>query len=249
MNQNPPDDAALRPVNPIQAAIDRARNAQAAAEDNRHLPPPSPWPGRLKWGLGLLAVGTLGWLWLRDPVFVEGVQAPRPPRQHNVQRSTLAHEEHTLQVVADYEFEGVIFIKRRYSNRAFSDLIPWDIGLGWEAMSDGKLLNELEFSNWNRHLFIESDKQLELAPEIAGTMLANVHLVPANDEVRAVLKAAEATQVLSIRGKLVNVLDEDGRVLIETSTTRTDRGTGACEVIYVETASVRDAVPGGQPAP
>ena len=61
------------------------------------------------------------------------------------------------------------------------------------------------------------------------------HIIPASDDVRWKLKMLRAGDHIRLRGYLVDVdgIRSDGATFYwHSSTTRTDTGDGACEVIY-----------------
>lgn len=72
--------------------------------------------------------------------------------------------------------------------------------------------------------------------DVVKTYITNNHLIPANDEVRELIKKIDTDDYVQISGYLVDAMWEYGmyQYNLETSTTRTDVGDGACEIIYVE---------------
>ncbi len=67
---------------------------------------------------------------------------------------------------------------------------------------------------------------------------ANWHLVPANSTVWRKLNGLRVGDVVKLEGMLVN-LENPGVATMNTSLIRTDTGAGACEIVYVEKASIR----------
>ena len=67
---------------------------------------------------------------------------------------------------------------------------------------------------------------------------ANWHLVPATDVVWGQLDRLRVGDVVKLEGMLVN-LENPGVGTMTTSLRRDDSGAGACEIIYVEKASIR----------
>jgi hypothetical protein len=66
-----------------------------------------------------------------------------------------------------------------------------------------------------------------------------MHLIPADETVKDALIQMRKGEVVHLKGKLVLVTADDGWKW-KSSMTRNDRGNHACEVFYVESASVRD---------
>jgi hypothetical protein len=62
---------------------------------------------------------------------------------------------------------------------------------------------------------------------------ANMHLIPATDEIRRLIENIKKGRLVELSGSLVNVEFTDNRRWIS-SLIRTDTGDGACEAVYVE---------------
>ncbi|MFC1663358.1 hypothetical protein ACFL04_04330 [Patescibacteria group bacterium] len=75
--------------------------------------------------------------------------------------------------------------------------------------------------------------------------IANNHLIPANSEIENKINSVAVGDVVQITGQLVNyqVSDETSTTYGSrtTSTTRSDTGNGACEVIYVTAMDILDS--------
>lgn len=69
------------------------------------------------------------------------------------------------------------------------------------------------------------------------THTANMHMIPANDEIARQLKSIRAGNMVHLKGFLVEVTGKDG-FRWKSSLTRTDTGGGACELILVESLFV-----------
>ena len=60
-----------------------------------------------------------------------------------------------------------------------------------------------------------------------------MHVIPANADVRRALEAAKAGNVITMRGRLVDVRGADGFTW-NTSLRREDTGDGACELFWAD---------------
>ena len=69
------------------------------------------------------------------------------------------------------------------------------------------------------------------------TQSANMHMIPANEQIEKVLKSIVPGQIVKLSGDLVQVDASDGWHW-KSSLTREDTGAGACEIIYVKAISV-----------
>lgn len=72
----------------------------------------------------------------------------------------------------------------------------------------------------------------ELAARLSQEM-ANVHMVPANPQVKAALLSVPAGASIRLNGYLVDIRHPDEGYKT-TSLSRDDRGAGACEILLVE---------------
>jgi hypothetical protein len=105
-------------------------------------------------------------------------------------------------------------------------------------MSDSAVLASLDISQSGRFYFWHYDREPPIPRRSIETHSANWHLVPANNRVWRTLKGLRVGSIVRLEGKLVDIETAD-HYTIKTSLTRQDTGAGACEVIYVESASVR----------
>jgi hypothetical protein len=64
-------------------------------------------------------------------------------------------------------------------------------------------------------------------------------MIPANKEIEDQLMTLGRNDIVSIKGRLVDVLEPDGRTWY-TSRNRTDTGAGACEVILVTSVIIHE---------
>jgi len=122
-------------------------------------------------------------------------------------------------------------------------VIPMDVALVWGPVADPAVLAHMKFHLSERYVSYWYDA--ELPQRVVGKLkshVANNHLVPADDEVSAALARIRVGDLVTLRGKLVDVAirDPGGREVFRsrTSLTRDDVGSGACEQIYVESVEV-----------
>jgi hypothetical protein len=149
-----------------------------------------------------------------------------------------------LAVVCDYTISGLVVSKRDY--RMFSiyqsdNMFPFDICLIWgNNVKSGVFRNRaLKFSQDCRWCNAQWWGNLDFN----FSELSNNHLLIDKKDIESTVKGLVAGDQVTITGKLVNVKAEliakagqyDSQTLAWTSSTsRTDSGAGACEVIYVE---------------
>jgi hypothetical protein len=101
-------------------------------------------------------------------------------------------------------------------------------------MSNDDVLGKLEIKQANRwYMYRWGADGPPVAPEVIVRSSANMHLIPANDEVLRRLERVPQGAIVTLNGWLVDVSASDGWSW-RTSRTRDDTGNGACEIIWVE---------------
>ncbi len=115
-------------------------------------------------------------------------------------------------------------------------LSPMDLVLGWGPMADPAVTRSIRIRQSRRWYHWRVDEAPIPLRQIA-LHSANMHMIPANREVRRQLQAVRPGNIVELEGHLVNVRRDDGWGW-KSSLTRTDVGSGACELIWVETLQV-----------
>ena len=126
-----------------------------------------------------------------------------------------------------------VLARKDYRLGAEAELSPTDLVFGWGPMSDPRIYQQLSISQSNRFYFWRYEDKPPIAPEQIIRSSANMHLIPANQAVKAALKKVRPGQLIELSGQLINVSKPSGWRW-SSSLTREDSGAGACEVIWVE---------------
>jgi hypothetical protein len=136
-------------------------------------------------------------------------------------------------VVADYDSENWLDIMHEND--------PWntkDLCVVWGENAISGVYERLKFSHGEFTCFAKpkdrSDQTLLKDFKLEG--LANNHLLPKDDEIYQQVKESKVGDQVYFKGHLVEyeVETPEGKAKRGTSTTREDRGNGACEVVFVE---------------
>jgi hypothetical protein len=114
-----------------------------------------------------------------------------------------------------------------------------DLALVWGPVADPEVLGHLEFHLSGRYVSFWYDAKVPAA--VRGQLqshIANNHLIPATEDVAKELGRIRIGDLVTMKGKLVDVEIKDprGRLVhgARTSLTRDDVGSGACEILWVE---------------
>jgi len=181
----------------------------------------------------LLAAGLmLSGCW-SDVTYPPGQVAPNDPIQTQVEKAPLIqHDGYLIEPVARFEVEARVLGTERYRMGREADLSPMDLALGWGPMSDQSVLDHIEISQFRRFYYWQT-KRMPIPRGDIVRHSSNMHLIPASDEVRKNLLRVRDGEIVQFKGYLVNLRATDGWRWTS-STSRTDTGNGACELIWVE---------------
>ena len=191
----------------------------------------------------LLVTGIVWWMWpageLRHPA---GVRVVAEPVQEMIVPKTVgAVPPYTITAVAKFAIEARVLHTKKY-RRGGEDLVPWDVAVGWGAMSDQAVLDYLSISQANRFFFYEWEREPPVPLKEIECHAANLHVIPANDDVLAAVKRLRRGEFVAMHGYLVNATGPNG-FYWPTSLRRDDTGNGACELFYVESVGPKPEPP------
>ena len=137
----------------------------------------------------------------------------------------------TLQPLAGFSVDARVLSRQDYDSGREADLSPTDLALGWGRMREDAVLARLDISQsgrWYRYRW--SDAPPIPVDEIVRSS-ANMHVIPANEDVARALADVREGDRIRLDGWLVEADAPDGWTW-RSSTTREDTGDGACEVVY-----------------
>ena len=104
-------------------------------------------------------------------------------------------------------------------------------------MSDQAVLDRMKISQSSRWYRARWDFPAPLSEQQFIANSSNMHMIPARKDIGRSLKELRSGDVITLRGYLVDV-DHDSGWRWRTSMSRTDTGSGACEIVYVESLVV-----------
>ena len=193
-------------------------------------------PTLLFWSL---LAALVWWLWPAGELrHAPGLRLEREPEQVTIApRSVGGFRKYTITAVASYALEARVLHTKHYWAEG-NDLVPYDVAVGWGAMSDQAVLDRLSISQGNRFFFYEWQNPPPLAVSEIERSAANMHVIAANKDVAKAVKRLRRGEFVAMRGYLVNVGGPDG-FHWNTSLRRDDTGNGACEVFYVESVEAK----------
>ena len=186
----------------------------------------------------LAAWGGLSWWQSRPLQHPPGVLVAGVPQQLPLDGplSLPDVDAYRLTPRARFDLSARVLSRADYRFDAGAGLVPTDLALGWQQMSDSAVLDQILVSQANRFYFW-SVRRFPIPRRVIETESANMHLIPADAEVRRALKRVRVGDVITLDGYLVDARRGNGFVW-RTSLTRDDTGAGACELVYVEQLSI-----------
>lgn len=163
-----------------------------------------------------------------------------PPRQGNIGAASrrLPVEGHDVQVVprATFELKARVLSVQAYRMGRDARLSPLDLALGWGPMAEDRVVEALEISQRNRWYYWRSASRPPIPAQAITLNSSNIHMLAGDAATMASLKRLEVGDRVTLRGHLVDIEGENWAW--RTSTTRTDTGQGACEIMLVHSLMV-----------
>jgi len=196
---------------------------------------------RLAWTVIVVAALWSAWQrWEDRPVHpADGIIAPQDPLQTDAPAVLpIHHGRWTLTPRARYDLTARVLGREHYRFDSLAALIPDDLALGWGPMSDNRVLTDFEISQSARFYSWRPRAPLPISRDDVISHSANTHAIPVDAYIKSKLERLRVGQVVHLTGTLVDAVRDDG-AYIHTSLTRSDSGAGACEVMLIETVSVR----------
>lgn len=199
--------------------------------------------GTMRTVIVLVAVFIVLW-WLGDHrgevMLGPGVMAPDIPLQRDLDNAdSFQYEEYQVTPLADFSITAKILSAKNYRFGRDSALSPLDLALGWGPMSDEKILSAFDIDQRSRWYFWRADP-LPLSVREVSLHSANMHMIPADDRVEALMDSARVGDIVWFEGWLVDIRADDGWRW-SSSLSREDTGNHACELVWVTDFNVMTA--------
>jgi hypothetical protein len=141
-----------------------------------------------------------------------------------------------ITAVAEFRLHAKVLSREDYSMDEESKLVAVDLALGWQNMSDERVLQDIEISQSGRFYWWRT-QTFPIPRHEIETESANMHLIPADESVAKAIQRVKPGSIIALDGYLVNVDRPDGWRW-ESSLSREDTGRGACELVWVKSFQV-----------
>ncbi len=162
-----------------------------------------------------------------------GVMAPEDPVQAPI-RFTRSFEfkGYKITPLRRFSIKAKVLSRRNYNRGRAADLSTVDLALGWGNMSDEDILKSIKIRQANRWYWWRT-RRFPIPRREIETHSANMHLIPANETVKAVLNNVRRGDIVEFKGSLVKAQSKDGWCW-RSSLTRKDTGAYSCELVWVD---------------
>ena len=134
---------------------------------------------------------------------------------------------------AEYKIAARVLRRQEYAEDWLASLSPLDLALGWGDISHEDINAQLYWTQSNRWYYVRWSYPTPLPEQYIMEHSANVHIIPATENLGLAFSQIKPPNLVVIEGRLVDLAREDG-ITAHTSLTRTDSGANACEILYVE---------------
>ncbi len=170
---------------------------------------------------------------LSEVSYSPGPIAPNSPVQEKITSAPVFQKKgYIIRPLARFQIEARVLSRERYRFDRGAALSPIDLALGWGPMSDQAVLDQIDISQGGRFYRWRVD-QYPIPRKDIIEHSANMHMIPAADDVEKDLLAVRKGEIVLVEGYLVKATSDKGAVWTS-SLTRKDSGDGACELVWVE---------------
>jgi hypothetical protein len=184
-----------------------------------------------------IVVGACIWCGNRPLTYGPGAVAPRAPIQRPAEGTgAFEYRNYAIKPLARFGGTARVLSRKNYSLGRAAKLCPVDLALGWGPMSDERVLDKVSICQFDRY-YVWSVKELSIPRVEIERNSANMHMIPATPEIKKLLRTLKKGNLVEFKGYLVEVAAPDGWRW-RSSLSRSDTGSGACEVVWVEELNV-----------
>lgn len=169
-----------------------------------------------------------------------GVKVPEAPLQSPpLDKTSFKSGDYHITPLAGFKCKAKIISSKTY-NDVWSDICPIDFTLGWQQLSDESIIRQIHFSQRRRWTYFRYNRLPEgmQSKQDIISQHSNMHMCPADDEIRSAMLHAPIGGIIEFEGKLIQ-LSKPG-FNAKSSTSRNDTQGGACEIVWVEKFNVID---------
>ncbi len=141
----------------------------------------------------------------------------------------------TMKPLYSYKIYARVYSKRKYLLGLDPNPAPYDLALGWDGLEKEDVFKTIHAWQCLRWVHWRLKRDCPYSVDEVYLRLANNHVIPANKNILKGIKKLKKKDAVYMEGYLVSYVTQKGRRTGygSSSTTRTDRKSNSCEVIYV----------------
>jgi hypothetical protein len=136
-----------------------------------------------------------------------------------------------INFLAAYQIIAAVKSRQDYAADFPAQVSPTDLALAWGNLNQDDIASHIRYSQSNRWYYFRYDAESSVTKAYIQEHSANVHIIPADDHVAAIMRQIRTNDTVELNGYLVEVIFASG--LWRSSLSRRDAGDGSCEVMYV----------------
>jgi hypothetical protein len=186
--------------------------------------------------LGFVAVLLLALFWEGpERRLAPGVPVPYEPDQELIRDPrTWQFKDAKVTSLANFRVRARVLMTAHYWWGREASVSPLDLTLGWRVMSNQEVLDGLHLYHMHRaYAWSGRNGHLPASEDDIKAHSANMHMVPATEELAGQLRALRRGDLVDIHGYLIEIVFPDGGQW-RSSLSRTDTGNGSCELVWVD---------------
>jgi len=137
----------------------------------------------------------------------------------------------SLVLLASYDIQAAVKSIHRYTSDYSTQVSTMDLVLAWGKLNQPAIDSQISYRQSNRWYYFQFNPECPVDSSYIQNHSANVHLIPADDNIRRQLNSLRKNDTVQMKGYLVAVNFAPGEW--RSSLSRQDSGGGACEIFYV----------------
>src|SRR5436190_6383811 len=187
-----------------------------------------------------LSLASGGYWYLHRPiVYPPGILIADEPTQIDLPNDTPAFQQGPfhLRPLSVFSIDARLLHLKVYRWDRIAALVPVDLALGWGSMSDQRILDQLSISQSTRFYWYEWKNQPPIAQNEIVSHSTNMHIIPATPAIAPQCTSVRIGSLVHLSGDLVEA-SGPGINSWKSSLSRTDKGNGACELMWVKEMSI-----------
>lgn len=138
---------------------------------------------------------------------------------------------------AEYKIRAIVVSKKKYTSGDWTiNISNWDLALAWGLLAENDNYKEIDFSQRGRWYYFNVDADDPVSLDEVYKNSANTHIIHATPNIKYAVSKIRKGDIVYLEGYLVYVSGTyKGRdIWWNSSLSRTDRGDGACEILYLQ---------------